>query len=1406
MATTTSPGHRRAGALRWLDLVVLATLAYVPPLLSSPGRVSADTKQYLYLDPGAFLARAPYLWDAQAGAGGVSHQHIGYLWPMGPWFWAFDVIGVPTWVAQRLWLGTLSLLAALGARWLLRRMGLDRIGATAGALVYLLTPFQLAFTARTSVLLLGWVALPWMVGLVDRAQRDGGWRDPAILALLALTVGSVNASTLVLVGIGPLVWLLVGVTSRSAALRAAGVVAKVGLLSAAVSLWWIAALRSEAAYGLPVLQVTENLESVAAASSPSDVLRGLGNWYFYGTDRLGYSIDQAEAYLHDRSTVIATFAMAALGVGAALLVRWGHRARFVALVLAGTVVSVGAWPLDDPSPFAHAVADFTDTSAGLALRNTARAAPLVVLGLAGLLGAAVSALGPVRLRLAAVAVVGVIALAGLEPVARTGVLSEHQQRVDPVPAYWVEVAGALDEDGTDTRVLELPGTNFAAYRWGNLVDPLLPGLMGRGYVSREVLPLGSESSVLLVDALDRRLQEGTLEPAAIAPVARLLGAGDVVVRHDLEYERFRTPNPRALWDLLRGAEVPGLGDPVTFGEPQRNQAAASLPMLDEVELRQRTVDGEPPPAAVYQVEDAVPLVRVAPLSGAVVLAGDGDGIVDAAAAGLVDGQALVLQATSLPGGALDAALDDGADVIVTDTYRRRIQTWFYAIRDTRGPTERAGETLHEPTGYDVRIDPTPHVGDERRTVAEHRGGTVTATSSGGASRPEDRATAAIDGDPRTSWRVGGADPRGERWRLRLDEAVDAPSLTLRQPTDGPRDRQVTEVRIRIDGRAPLDVALTEASFTAEGQTIDLGGGGVRDLEIELTGVSTPPFDPAFANAVGFAEVTVPGVRVQEWVRVPTDLLQRAGAGHRADIVLTRLRYEPGERGRQDQEAVLRRLVELPSGRTFTISGTARVDERGVPDDVLDRTLGTDLGGARVSASSRLTGDLSSRASRAIDGDAATMWQSAFGPQDGQVLELSPARAGAVRDLVVQVVRDEHHSAPDALTLLADGDEVGTVSVPEGRDGLIAVPLPDPPPGAGRLSIRFDRVRARTPVPGVSAPAEVLPVAIAEVEGTGVPRAVDADALDSGCRSLVEVDGNEVPVRVTGAPADARRGLALEVCDPVELDAGDHTIQSTSSGGLVVDRLVLSSNADGSAGAVGARGERRSAAPATVDVEDDGRGARYRIRVDAEGEPFWLVVGQSDSAGWRLDAGDDASVGERRIVDGYANGWIVDPARSGSLDLTARWTPQRTIWFALALSAVAVLVCVVLIVRGRRLGGPPPVDAPSLARPPAGHQALTPGAPGLAVFVGVVVLIVATPAAAVLASAAVVVGLAVPRATWAWSVVAPALVLLSRHQDEPKLAWLALALVGADLAVEGWTALSPRRDPRGERRPGAAPAR
>lgn len=1386
MATSTSPGSRRTRAIAWLEVLGLAVLAYVPLLLSSPGRVSADSKQYLYLDPGGFLERAPHLWDAHVAAGGVSHQHIGYLWPMGPWFWVMDVVGVPTWIAQRLWVGTLAMAAALGTRWMLRRLGLSRAGVLAGTLVYLLTPYQLAFSARTSVLLLPWAGLPWLLGLADRARRDGGWRDPAWMALIILTIGAVNASSLVLVGIGPAIWLLLSIDGRDAARRVVGVVSKVALLGGGVSLWWIAALRLEAAYGLPVLQVTENLETVARTSSPADVLRGLGNWYFYGRDRLGYSIDQAGYYLDDRITVWATVGLSALGLAAAMAVRWRHRARFAALVLAGVVLAVGAWPLDDPSPVAIGFREFGETSAGLALRNTARAVPVIVLGLAGLLAAAVSAWRPRPLRWGAGVLVGALALAGMRPVALEGMLSEHQERIDPVPTYWQEAAADLDADGTSTRVLEIPGSNFAAYRWGNAVDPLLPGLMDRGHVGREVLPLGSANSALLIDALDRRVHEGTLEPAALAPIARLLGAGDVVVRSDLEYERFETRNPRALWSLLTDGVVPGLEDPQTYGPRRRNVPAPGFAEYDEVELRQSGSD-EPPPVATFGVEDPVPIVRTAPDDRPVLVAGDGDGLVDAAAAGLIDGRSLVLQANTASEATLRRLLEAGGDLVVTDTYRRRIQTWFYAIRDTRGPTERAGQTLADPTGYDFRIDPAPGAGDDERTVVEHVGGTATATLGGGAPRPEDRAAVAFDGDTRTAWRIGGSDPTGNRLRLQVPSGVDADELILVQPQDGPRDRVLTEVAIRVDGGDPVPVALTDESLTPEGQVVALGAGVVDEVEIELTGVSAPPFDPALANAVGFAEVKVGDVRVVERVRVPVPLLETAaesGGANALDVVLTRLRYEPGARGRQDQERTLERRVELQEDRQFGLSGTLRVNPQ-APDDVLDALLATDLGAAGIRASSRLAGDLGSRASRAIDASPDTAWRSSFGPGPAETLALALPEATDLADLSVTVRRDEAHSTPGRIRVVADGVEVGVVDVPDG-EGPATVTLPSPDAPVELFTLEFLDVRGRRAVAGDPNPAAFLPIAVTDLRGTGIPVAVDGTTVDDGCRDIVRIDGESTPVRAVGPVVDARRGLELEPCDgAVALGAGPHTI-STELGvdvGLDVDRLVLSSDSSGGATAVAARGTDRSRSGTEVLDVDDGDGDSFAIELATDGEPFWLVLGHSDNRGFEV-AIDGADVGPREVVDGYANGWLVTPDGPGSLDASITWTPQRLVWITLAVSAAFVALCAAVLVATRRRSrtSEPTADV-SFASPASGVTTPTAAVGVLAVLVGGVAYLAASPAAAVVGAGAVVLGSLLPRVSWLWIAVAPGLVLLAERRDEPALVWIALALLLADVVVD-----------------------
>ena len=85
-----------------VQIVTMILISYIPLLLNDPGRVAADTKAYLYLDPFRLLERAAYMWQPELALGTVTHQNIGYLWPIGPFFALGDLLSIPDWIVQRL--------------------------------------------------------------------------------------------------------------------------------------------------------------------------------------------------------------------------------------------------------------------------------------------------------------------------------------------------------------------------------------------------------------------------------------------------------------------------------------------------------------------------------------------------------------------------------------------------------------------------------------------------------------------------------------------------------------------------------------------------------------------------------------------------------------------------------------------------------------------------------------------------------------------------------------------------------------------------------------------------------------------------------------------------------------------------------------------------------------------------------------------------------------------------------------------------------------------------------------------------------------------------------------------------------------------------------------------------------
>jgi hypothetical protein len=1330
---------------------LLALLAYPALLLTAPGRVGADTKTYLYLDPGRLLARAWSMWDPNIGLGTVSHQTIGYLFPMGPFYWLLDAIGLPDWVAQRLWLGTLLFAAGAGVLFLLRTLRWQLGPALVAALAYMLCPYWLDYAARISAILLPWAGLPWMIGLTIRSIRDGGWRWPALFAVVVALVGGVNATALVFAGLGPVLWVLYAlfVERDVATRRVLAATARIGALTLLTSLWWIAGLAVQGSYGVDILRFTETIPTVARTSLASEVLRGLGYWFFYGRDKLGPWIEPAVSYTQQTWLILVSFAVPALAFAGAAVSRFRERAYFVALVLVGAVLAIGAYPYDDPSPLGHALkAAAEGSTAALAMRSTARAVPLVSLGLAVLLGGGLAAaLRWVRDRRAGVAV-GVLAAALLianQPSLFTGdVVDPNLDRPEDVPAYWHEAAAALDSKPHDTRVLEIPGTDFAAYRWGNTVDPITPGLMDRPYVARELIPYGGDATSDLLNAFDRRLQEGVYEPAATAPVARLMSAGDVVVRGDLQFERYNTPRPKQLYEWMQ--MTPGLSAPSGFG-PRQPTVGKVFPMQDERALAASSSVPTPPEVSVWPVDGVPPIVRAEPASRAVVVAGDGEGLVDAAAAGLVDGRGPVVYAAS----GLSAGVPSDSPLIVTDSNRRRGRRWS-TVRENYGYTEQAGEAplVKDPSDarlldvFDRRItdaDRTVAVllGDVASVRASHYGNPVSFT-------PEDRPANALDGDPHTAWRVSAFDKAvGERLVVTLRHPVTTDHVTLTQPIDGPRNRWITRARLAFDGDAgtAVDVDLSDASRAIGGQRIDLPGGARTFSSVTVT-VLADNFGSRASyiglSGVGIAELAIDGVSMREAIRVPQVPLRDVDAARPLSIVLTRARTAPIP-PRTDEELRLDRLVDLGAPRSFTLRGEARLDE-GLPDERLDQLLG--VGGVVARSSARLRGDIAARASAAIDGDPATAWMPGFGSQAGGWLEFDAvARPVTFDHLSLTVRADGRHSVPTRLRLIADGGAPVDVAVPAVPDTAEpdAVATVDVPVGrslTARRSLRVELLGVRSVQTKdffSEAPIE-MPVAVAEL---GVPglRVTHAAAFDATqCRSdLVTIDGTPLPVRLAGDTAAAARlqPFGLESCAPaVTLGAGRHEIVTATGRdvGIDVDRLVLQS---------------RWATPppvgaARVDVVASSR-TSYRLRVTGAtpGEPFWLVLGQSHNAGWHA-SGD---LGPPKLVDGYANGWLVRPTSAAPMDVTLTWTPQRGVDIALVLSALGLLLGLALSVRRPFRRAAAVSVSSACSGTPNSPKAV--GAPAVAVaaaavVTGAVAAFVLDPVDGVVAAAGVVVAL------------------------------------------------------------------
>lgn len=938
------PVGRREAAFLVVGALVLAAAV----IGTRWGVFTPDTRPDLYQRPGAFLRSTVQAWVPGSSGLGQGNFNAGAA-PVAAVVWCLRALGAEPWLAVRLWRLLLLLVGAWGIRRYLgallgRRLG---VGARVLATVFWVVNPYVIVAGSTTPILLPYALLPWtMLAFLHATREPRSWRWPATFALAFFAQTGLNA------GVVPFFQLL-ALPAHLAHARWAErrawpdlwrVVWRCGLLSFAVSLYWLLPSFLAAGTGAGIASGTEDPVDVARTSSYAETARLLGNWPLYGRagDRL--FLGSYTVYLTSAPVLLASFLVpVAVGVG---LWRSRARERLLAVVLLATAlpVMVGLFPPDDPYPFGQALlAVFERVPATLAFRTTNKVGAVVVLAetIALVLAwrawqARVRREGRGRgVRVGGVAMAALLLVAIATPMWNGGLYPLGFT----IPTSWERATADLDAADAEHRVFVLPGGTGGNYRWGmRSPDDLFPSLLDRPVAVRSTVVGRGDPAGNLLSAIDTAVAQGAAGDRAISTASRYLGADAVLVRNDLLTEEIGGPSPSR---VVRQAEGDvDLIEVARYGRPGTDTVPGASGRPTAAERRTDPDSARVPPLITYEVADPVAPVHLAASEDQVLVAGDGDAVVALADAGIVDGRQPVRYLADLDDEAFAEAVAAGGRLVLTDTNRRR--AWdINRTTNATSPTLTVDEDIDQGNGSTTTLWPDE---PEHQTVIELAGGaTVGADRPGFGLHPFGRPSNAFDGDPSTAWITGGFNTaEGASIWIELPEAARIDEVTIRPFASEPS--AVTAVRVQVGSKRVIEAIPPGA----EEVTVAIEPGVARRVEVTI--LTQSPGD----NPVGIAEIGVAGTAVRAIARLPETLADLAADADPAtvaamaelplDVVLTRARGHLADPS-DDEEAQLDRRFTLPDDRTFAFS--AELEVAGADPALVARARLGDTGCQRV---------------------------------------------------------------------------------------------------------------------------------------------------------------------------------------------------------------------------------------------------------------------------------------------------------------------------------------------------------------------------------------------------------------------------------------------------------------------------
>ena len=1289
MVSVQSVGRER-GRWAWLMsdramTVWFIAFAFAVAFWQRPGWATADTKIDLHVDPGRFLSQVAAAWTPTTDLGEVhSAQYSGYLWPMGPFFALVHAAGIGSWVTERLWLGLLFALSAWGMLKLLdaligRPRGVAHVVATT---FYLLNPYTVVFTARTTITLLGYAALPWLLLITYHGLRTArGWRPwrswwwPSAFALvLTSTGGGVNAAVVGWMLVGPLVLIFYEPAVGNVRWRDAGAfLIRIGVLGLLASLWWVVPVLVHVKYGINFLQFTEQPATIWGTNSLTESLRLMGYWTSY----IGVGFGINRSFFSDGGTLLfnplvvgASLLLPALAVASFSRARRLRYGPFLLLiVLVGVAIETAGFP--DGTPVRGTMVWIYDKIFVLSfLRTTNKAAPLVAIGVAGLLGigfahglARLRAGGRERVRRAGlvaapVALAALIVFAAL-PLVR-GDAIDTQISYKRIPAAWTEAGQGLDRTlAANTRAIVLPGQIFAYYNWGGTLDAILPRLTNRLVAVRYETPYSDLHAVDMLTTIDDLVQQNRLLPGELKPLLQLIGVGAVITGADDDISRSGALDPDAAARVLAGQGLSRPDD--SYGEVKYHPAAsgdigpgASLP-----EVRR------------YDIAPGRGIVHVDPVADPTVVDGSATSLADMAAFGTLPSAAPIFYAGDQSAARLRQLAAGGANLVVGDSNRRQ-EFLPESAQQNRGPTLPANAA--PPTSAAV-VNPFPAAGTDGQTVAALAGARYldAPIGAGELQFPEVAPISAFDGNLETAWVADRLLPVADRW---LQVGFNAPRTVPYVDVYPLDDAHGTVTEVDVNGIN---------SRVGPGWTrIELHLRSVSALRFTITGLRQPKVGNAGAG--GFREIRIPGFHVREWLRAPV-LIGRdlAGVNLQRDSLtylferttgddpfdrdpygINSLLDDPSDRG--DAETQIQRIVFAPATRSYVASAWV-YPAVGTPDSVLDRIAGY-RGPDLFDSSSRFQDQPAYRASSAFTPGSRSGWIGVWNPPAAPAPWISWTTLR--RTLVSRLRIEPSQLVVRRPTLVRLSWPAGaTAPLPVGAGGMVVLPHP-----VRASSFHLTVLAASFPA-GATAQqrqADAVGIGALSVPGVAAPQIPVTGPLHAGC-GIVAIDAGSrrVPLAPAGTVAelDAGQPLRAQACGRAaafQMAAGVEHISSLP-GPFSVDELRLFSAAPSPVAPAAPTGR-------VVDPGQIGDSSVSGVRV-ALSAPSWLVLGESYDSGWRASC-NGHSLGLPRVIDGYANSWL---APAGCKRVAFSFAPQGGVNESYVVSGVACALMLILVLLG-----------------------------------------------------------------------------------------------------------------------------